>query len=77
MRSRRACTYVFLAGYDLAASDGGGGGGGSNLRALILAVKEKNIEGGLTYPILCLSTSDGASWGAVTRSPKFGEGLVS
>ena len=47
------------------------------MRALILAVKEKNIEGGLTYPILCLSTSDGASWGAVTRSPKFGEGLVS
>ena len=54
-----------LTGYDLAVADGGGGGG--DLRAPILAVREKNIEGCLTYQIL--STSDGA-WGAVTRSPQ-------
>ncbi|CAL4968673.1 unnamed protein product [Urochloa decumbens] len=67
----RACTYVLLTAYDLTASDarGGGGGGGEELEALILAVKEKDVGGGVTYQTF--STRDGA-WGEVTRSPRFG-----
>ncbi|RCV06941.1 LOW QUALITY PROTEIN: hypothetical protein SETIT_1G204300v2 [Setaria italica] len=68
--------YVLLTGYDLTVSDGGGGGDDDDdLKAVILAVKEKGIEGGMTYQIF--STSDGA-WGAVTvtRSHRFKKGLV-
>ncbi|CAL5057567.1 unnamed protein product [Urochloa decumbens] len=63
----RACTYVLLTAYDLATSDDAGAG--DKLEALILAVKEKNVEGGMTYQTFC--TRDGA-WGHVTRSPRFG-----
>ncbi|CAO2046283.1 unnamed protein product [Urochloa humidicola] len=67
----RACTYVLLTAYDLAASDASAAG--DNMEALILAVKEKNVEGGMTYQTF--STSDGA-WGDVTRSPGFHDGHV-
>ncbi|CAN6278942.1 unnamed protein product [Urochloa humidicola] len=57
----RACTYVLLTAYDL------GGGAGDNLEALILAVKEKDVAGGMTYQTF--STCDGGAWGdVITRS---------
>ncbi|CAL4887159.1 unnamed protein product [Urochloa decumbens] len=66
-----ACTYVLLTGYDLAgASDAAAAG---DMEVSILAVKEKRIEGGITYQTF--STRDGA-WGDVTRSPRFQEGHV-
>jgi hypothetical protein len=73
----KACTYVLLTGYDLiASSDCSGGDEDDDLRALILAVKEKDIGGGMTYQIF--STSNGGAWGAVTvtRSHRFKKGPV-
>ncbi|OEL29678.1 hypothetical protein BAE44_0009303 [Dichanthelium oligosanthes] len=66
----KADTYVLVTGYDLTLSDGGGD---HDLKALVLAVKEKDIKAGMTYQIF--STCDGA-WGEVMRSPVFKKGLA-
>ncbi|KAF8653070.1 hypothetical protein HU200_062511 [Digitaria exilis] len=63
-----ACTYVLLTGYDLA-------GVGDTEALVVLAVKEKDIDGGMTYQIFSAARGGGgASWGEVTSSPRFTKG---